>query len=556
MKKIGFLLLAAGMLFSTVGCEKIVQVPAVPYATATEEKQAEWEQEVPSYDPIPLNVPEVEREAVQEVVEAEEETTLPEPLEVDNTRTGFSGVGYVTGLSAEEKASITLTVEVPTAQHYDLTIVSAADENASSTLQVNDVEVYVLNTSGSGTFIRATVQGIFLEKGENQITLTPQYGSIDLDCLEIVNNDTLYETEQKADDALSNPDASPGAKRLMAFLAEHYGESVISGQHVSQANQEIEQIYHTTGKYPAIRFADLQEYSGNGGTPDTATEIADSLAWGQEGGIVGLMWYWNAPIGPATVYAKDATFSLKRAVTDELVATCSEEQLRQMATDGTISDECYAIIRDIDLIAEALMPLRDADIPVLWRPLHEAGGAWYWWGASGADSYKWLWNLMYSRMTEYHHLNNLIWVWNGQSSEYLVSEKRYDIASVDAYLEADATYGSRYEQFVALRNMVGNKIMGLSECSTIPDVNLLFRDHAVWSYFGLWYGKYLLNPTEPYTTAQQLIETYNSEGVLTREDYQLYCEAHPLENAEAGQETAPAASESEAQTEETTSSDE
>lgn len=68
--------------------------------------------------------------------------------------------------------------------------------------------------------------------------------------------------------------------------------------------------------------------------------------------------------------------------------------------------------------------------------------------------------------------------------------------------------------------------------------------------------KYLLNPTEPYTTAQQLIETYNSEGVLTREDYQLYCEAHPLENAEAGQETAPAASESEAQTEETTSSDE
>ena len=114
---------------------------------------------------------------------------------------------------------------------------------------------------------------------------------------------------------------------------------------------------------------------------------------------------------------------------------------------------------------------------------------------------------MYSRMTEYHHLNNLIWVWNGQSSEYLVSEKRYDIASVDAYLEADATYGSRYEQFVALRNMVGNKIMGLSECSTIPDVNLLFRDHAVWSYFGLWYGKYLLNPTEPYTTAQQLIPT-------------------------------------------------
>ncbi|MFR4476933.1 MAG: hypothetical protein ACLT3Y_06835 [Ruminococcus callidus] len=38
-------------------------------------------------------------------------------------------------------------------------------------------------------------------------------------------------------------------------------------------------------------------------------------------------------------------------------------------------------------------------------------------------------------MTEYHHLNNLLWVWNGQSSSFLVDSSQYDIASLDLYVE-------------------------------------------------------------------------------------------------------------------------
>ena len=89
-----------------------------------------------------------------------------------------------------------------------------------------------------------------------------------------------------------------------------------------------------------------------------------------------------------------------------------------------------------------LKKLADADVPVLWRPLMEAGGDWFWWGASGADAYRWLWELMYTRMTEYHQLNNLLWIWNGQSSSYQVDKSQYDISSLDVYVKDKTAAGT------------------------------------------------------------------------------------------------------------------
>jgi hypothetical protein len=43
------------------------------------------------------------------------------------------------------------------------------------------------------------------------------------------------------------------------------------------------------------------------------------------------------------------------------------------------------LIKDIDDIAVQLGLLRDAGVPVIWRPLHEAEGGWFWWGAKGPE---------------------------------------------------------------------------------------------------------------------------------------------------------------------------
>ena len=74
-------------------------------------------------------------------------------------------------------------------------------------------------------------------------------------------------------------------------------------------------------------------------------------------GVVAFCWHWSAPIGERVVYAKDTRFDLQRAV-----------------TEGT--EEHTAALRDLDAIAGELTLLRDAQVPVLWRPLHEANGRW------------------------------------------------------------------------------------------------------------------------------------------------------------------------------------
>jgi mannan endo-1,4-beta-mannosidase len=130
-------------------------------------------------------------------------------------------------------------------------------------------------------------------------------------------------------------------------------------------------------------------------------------------------------------------------------------------------------------------------------------------------------------MTDYHGLHNLIWVWNGQSADYLVSKTQYDIASLDIYLPADKNYSSRHEQYVLLSRMTsGDKMLALSETSSIPNMNDMFRDHCIWSFFGLWYGEYLMdaegNFSEKYTKSDVIVELYNSEAALTLTDTAAY----------------------------------
>ena len=478
-KEQAFALAAAGLLLT--GCAKIEQESpklSTDVATGTTELATEETSAAAQHPSVALQVPEITRQDVSMKLEAED-AAVPTGCSVAMMpRLGYSGTGYLSGLDAKNQNSLVLDADIPATQHYDITVVVGASAASTCKILVNGESVYTMKTDATDNFMRVKIQGIFLSAGACELSVVPVDGIVDIDCVELVNN---------------------------------------TGQYVSDSSgKELDEIYNITGKYPLIRFADMNAYSPNGGDETKATAVADSLAWAEEGGVVGLSWLWNAPTGTASFYEKDTSFDLKTAVTDADVAGKSEEKLSKMVSNGEITQNCYALISDIDRISAALKPLADADVPVLWRPLPEAGGGWYWWGADGAETYQWLWNLMYTRMTEYHHLNNLLWVWNGQSSSFLVDSSQYDIASLDLYVEKEETYGSRYEQYVALRNMVSSgKLLAISECSNLPDMNAMFRDNAVWSFFGLWYAPYL----GEYTDNNALVEFYNSEAALTREDY-------------------------------------
>lgn len=554
LRKITALTLAVSVTASGLtGCGKkkskkaqddISIVETDPTAEATEPVTTEPAEEFPDY---PISYPAIEKKDTEGLYEAEKaslseglktegaapEENKDEENKAEESSDESSGEdnkeapaerSYVTGFKPDGSSAVTFKVDAPSNQHYDLSFCIASDKAVENRVSLNGKEISRFKTKKDGEFTLITLYGVFLTKGGSEIELRPENGDVKLDYLRLSNNTTLSQLSYDAGDKLANADAAANTKKLMTFLSDNYGKTVLTGQYASsEENKELDLIYQTTGKYPVIRFSAI--HNSGSSFDDTYKDIDACADWYRRGGVVGLMWYWEAPDKKKpSVYAKETDFSLASAMTDIDIAEMSQEDIRGLYGEGKINEQCYGLILDIDNMAGQLMSLKNKGIPVLWRPLHEASGNWFWWGADGVDAYKWLWKLVYTRMTKYFGLDNLIWVWNGQSADSLVDKNTFDIASLDLYLSPDMDFGSRYEQFAAMQNIAGkDKIIAISECSSVPDIDKTFRDNAVWSFFGLWYGKYMMNDkgeySETYCPKDTLIRTYNSDGALTLDEY-------------------------------------
>lgn len=531
-KKYGIILIAAPVFFCMAGCNKIEN--ATPYLddqasifTTTETTAALTTQTTsttvttkltgPEFTQIPLELPDESYEETELIYQAEEEE-LTEIFETLNEKTDYTGTGYVSGLRGDLQNEFAFNTEIPASQRYDVSVVVCADYGAECSVFVNDEKIDDISVESSDRFVSVTIPGIYMEAGGNTVLVRQNEGDMLIDCLEIRNTSLEPDTFASAEPV--NEDSSDKTRELLKFFSDNYGKAIISGQQVSDSsNKEIERIVKTTGKYPLIRFADMYPYSLNGGSREYDDTVEAALKWSKDGGVTGLMWHWFAPLGTDGTLEKSEDFSLSSAVTFEDIACLTPKALEELQKTGDISKECVKLIEDIDSVSEGLKELRDAGIPVLWRPLHQAGNNMYWWDSEGRDVYLWLWNLLYERMTEYHGLNNLLWIWSGVDAEYLPDSSRYDIAAADIYLTEDEEMGSGYESYYALQKMSEGKLIALSECSSPVDVNKAFRDGSVWLYFGLWYEPYLESEDNEFVDSETLINVYNSEGVLTREDY-------------------------------------
>lgn len=168
--------------------------------------------------------------------------------------------------------------------------------------------------------------------------------------------------------------------------------------------------------------------------------------------------------------------------------------------------------------------MQEAGVPILWRPLHEASGGWFWWGAEGAETYKKLYIMLYDMLTNEYGLNNLIWLWNGQDGDWYPGDEYVDIVGIDIYA-GERAYSSQSEAF--LQNVAyGNakKLVVLSENGTMIDPDLSVRDRAMWGFFCTWSGEFVMTDglkksySEQYTDIEMLTKVYNSEYVITRDE--------------------------------------
>jgi mannan endo-1,4-beta-mannosidase len=173
------------------------------------------------------------------------------------------------------------------------------------------------------------------------------------------------------------------------------------------------------------------------------------------------------------------------------------------------SEDYRLILRDIDAIALELKKYQRAKVPVLWRPLHEAEGGWFWWGAKGPKPCLELWQLLRTRLEGRHRLDNLIWVWNSADPAWYPGDRAVDIMSVDQYPSdrRDALSGIWDE---LLARFDGKKMLALAEFPGAPDVERMHRFGVRWSYFVSWTGS-----VGPQSTPEELLKaTYRSPRVM------------------------------------------
>ena len=302
---------------------------------------------------------------------------------------------------------------------------------------------------------------------------------------------------------LCNPSASQQAKKVYEFLLQQSGKKTLSGamSGSSNSNDFAVLIYSNVGKYPALTGYDFifLQYSP---TPENWSwkvnynDISAAREQWNNNGLVSYMWHWNVPTSESAWkngtekgdYTGYAFYSDKTAF-----------DIKEALKEGTWQNQF--LMKDIEEAASYLKNLRDAGIPVIWRPLHEAAGnynlysdngAWFWWGKGGAEPCKQLWRLLYDQFTNVHGLNNLIWVWTvdatagceDQYDDWYPGDDVVDIVGVDIY---ENNTDAKTRQFQALVDVTkGNKLVSVSECGNIPDPDKCFAQGNAWSWFMVW----------------------------------------------------------------------
>ena len=341
---------------------------------------------------------------------------------------------------------------------------------------------------------------------------------------------------------LVNPNASQQAKNVYGFLLEQSGKKTLSGVQSSHSNTNdyVDAVYKATGKHPALAGYDFifLQYSP---TPEGWSWVRDyndisapKAQWAANG-LVNYMWHWNVPDSEAAW--KNATdnynFDGYNFYSDK-----TSFDIKEALKEGTWQNRF--IMNDIAEVAGYLKLLQAENIPVIWRPLHEAAGnydlygpngAWFWWGRGGAEPCKQLWRLLYDQLVNVHGLNNLIWVWTvdvakGAEDQYLdwyPGDEYVDIVGVDIYAADTEAKTRQYQALVDLTK--GKKLVTVSECGNIPDPSECMEAGNRWSWFMVWptsdeNGNILLNTSDQnfkLNTLDYWKKVMGNKYVITRE---------------------------------------
>ncbi len=484
---------------------------------------------------------------------------------------GYSGEGFIY-MTASPYA---FKVDAPADGMYDLSIryvqILGNGESRQGSFEVNGVK-YTTQFAYTKEWTDKDVAKIRLHKGMNTIRLTCEYGYSAYDTITIKEAD--FPSLEIADDTPCDGDAISQAKGLMKYLKSVYGKNILSGQQTiyggghgvnttirydaaadkcvdqegnvytfspedkgeynnetvvwhctgadgqvysydtqnrgykyNEYDRELKYIKETTGDMPAIQGFDFGAncpcYQWDDGVVERMIDWTNN-----KNGICTASWHINVPqslsdytLGEPldfskTTYSEKTDFSPSNAY-----------------TKGTSEYDYWQLCKKN--LAEQLLRLQDAGVPVIFRPLHEAEGnpgtmpgdgkgSWFWWGKEGAEVYKTLWKDLYKTLTEDYGIHNLIWeqnlyAWSDDSALWYTGDDYVDLVGFDKYNtqynrhdgktsgpNLDAESGIFWQLY---KHVKGKKMVAMPENDSIPSLDNLQIENAAWLYFCPWYDE-------------------------------------------------------------------
>lgn len=438
----------------------------------------------------------------------EAETGILTGVSLSN-QSGNSSGKFVTGFDASGD-KLRLTISVLTSATYKLTVFNKSPfGNKNQDFYLDGVKISSVFFPTSISFVETVLSKVFLTAGNHTIEIINDWGYVDLDKFNIYTNPL---NSYNITPNLIDPLATIEAKNLYTYLISQFGKKIISGQ----TDTYFDNLKAIATKTPMLRAYDFQKYTqgypylwvNNAhafGADPNALETENAINWynntTQKKGIINFHWHWHSPSGGTagknTFYTEFTTFDVRQAI-----------------ISGT--PENILILQDIDAIAVQLKKMQNAKIPVVWRPLHEAGGAWFWWGAKGSAASKKLYDIVYDRIVNYNDIHNLIWVWSTPESDWYPGNSKVDMIGYDSYPGA-FNYTEQKNIFDQLYTIVnGQKLIAMSENGPIPDIQRCLDADAPWSYFMSW-----SNLVTSQNTNQHIIDVYTNPSVLTIENNTL-----------------------------------
>jgi mannan endo-1,4-beta-mannosidase len=306
-----------------------------------------------------------------------------------------------------------------------------------------------------------------------------------------------------------NPHATPEARALLAYLDSISGKAIIAGQHnyPNVGARWTDMAYDLSAKYPGLFGGDFG-FSGGENKDSTLSRpamIEEVKRQYRNGAVIALTWHEVRPTDNEPV-----TFH------DSVQGHLTDAEWKELLTPGTALNQRWCA--QVDVVAGYLAQLRDAHVPVLFRPYHEMNGNWFWWaGRPGKDGSAALYRQIYDRFVNVHHLDNLLWVWNVNApnpgwpplAAYYPGAQYADLVTMDIYGEFKQEY---YTNMLAL---AAGKPIALAEVGKLPTPEVLQKQPR-WVYFMAW-SEFIQDHNPP----ELVNAVYHAPQVLTRDDPRL-----------------------------------